>query len=443
MTDSDRLLELAGRYAEGTADAEDVRMLETALRADAEFRRRFLRYMNVDAMLGGASAASQGVGIAAATLADRQAVRVRRIAFSLGGVAATIAVCTSIWWHHSAAATAANFAVLTATTDARWSDPNVELALSSGEMPSGLLQLEAGSVEFLLVDGATVIMQGPVKFHFVGRKRIVMVEGRVVCSCPTIESRVTVETPQAEIVDLGTVFSVEARLDQSTRVAVLSGEVEVKGAQPQRVRKGEAVEVRTKQVTRLEPMSPAESERLARALRPEYAQDADAPNLLADPGFEQGVPSHIWHGTDECLESMAQGGRSGGAVRIRARSHRFWPLVKQIVKTGDISGKLVAVSVWGMTPAGDPLHGRQHSVLKLAFVDADHREFACASRRFLDSDSVKDKYEQVAVAATAPAGTHGVQVQLILNAAGQKTGSVIFDDAVLVIGDVPRLPHNP
>ena len=45
-------LELARRYIEGTATAEETRALEAALRTDAAFRRQFLRYANVDAALG-------------------------------------------------------------------------------------------------------------------------------------------------------------------------------------------------------------------------------------------------------------------------------------------------------------------------------------------------------------------------------------------------------
>lgn len=52
MNPQPKNLELARRYIEGTATAEETRALEAALRTDAAFRRQFLRYANVDAALG-------------------------------------------------------------------------------------------------------------------------------------------------------------------------------------------------------------------------------------------------------------------------------------------------------------------------------------------------------------------------------------------------------
>lgn len=52
MNPHQQRLELARRYVEGTATADETRALEEALRTDAEFRRQFLRYANVDAALG-------------------------------------------------------------------------------------------------------------------------------------------------------------------------------------------------------------------------------------------------------------------------------------------------------------------------------------------------------------------------------------------------------
>jgi ferric-dicitrate binding protein FerR (iron transport regulator) len=434
MNSSARLLELAALYSHGTVTADELHTLEGALRNDAAFRKQFLRYLNVDSVLGGmAPLGTSGTSVLSSVAVGNR----RNVAFAMAGIVAAVAVAVSIWWQRSVPRNLSDtpIAVVTAMTNARWADPNVELALNSGEMPSGPLRLTAGRVEFFLADGATAVVQGPAEFRFAERKRIVVTQGRIVCSCPTPESRVTVVTPETEIVDLGTVFSVEARPDQSTRVAVLRGEVEVKGTQPQRLRQGDVAEVTKTQVIRLDPLSAEESERLAGLWQAEFLPNADMPNRLLDPGMEQGLASKLWHGTAECLEATPTDGRSGAAIRIRAHSHRFWPLVKQDLNTGDISGKLVAASVWGATPGDDRLSGRQHAVLKLAFIDAEGREFACATRRFLNAGSIPDRFEQATVAAKAPTGASGVQVQLILNATGLKSGSIIFDDASLMIGN--------
>jgi len=453
MNDPDQLLELTARYMEGATSVEETRALQEMLRSDAALRRRFLSYMNIDSVLGGMVVARHEAVASPLSRSPGKRTRTWRRTAGVLGLAALVVVCAGVWraWPGRgagsespavvAAPRSASVALVTATHHALWTDPNVELALNSGEMPAGMLRLAAGRVEFLLPDGATMVVQGPAAFRFADRKRIDLAEGRVICSCPTPESRLTVVTPQTEVVDLGTVFSVETRDDQSTHVAVLSGEVEVRGAQSQRLRQGEAAEVRTSRVTRLEPLSAAECERLEKAMRIEFKADSNTPNQLSDAGFEQDGP--LWHGTDPCLERMPTGGRSGGAMRIRAQNHPFWPLAKQDVRTGDISGQLVSASVWACTPGSDRLRERQHAVLKLAFVDAEGREFACATRHFLKADSPSDEFVQAVVAAKAPAGTHGVQVQLILNAARLKSGSVIFDDVSMVTGDWALPLKNP
>ena len=157
MNNSDRLLELASRYAEGAASTEEVRTLEEALRTDAAFRRDYLRYLNVDMVLGSVTAERAA--------ADKPTLKRGWIGLavsSLMALAALLTISVSIWRQRpgatggsgAVAAPAASLAVLAATTDARWADPNMELSLNSGELPAGLLRLSAGRVEFLLADGA-------------------------------------------------------------------------------------------------------------------------------------------------------------------------------------------------------------------------------------------------------------------------------------------------
>jgi len=320
-----------------------------------------------------------------------------------------------------------------ATTNARWADPNVELALSSGERLAGPLRLESGRAEFQMVDGATVVLDGPASVRFAERKVVFVDEGRVFCQCPTPESRLSVITPQTKVVDLGTEFSVEARADASTRVAVLSGKVDVKSPNAGVLTAGEAVEVRRDVVVRLKPLTPEEMQ----ALMPESVSTTvthrdGGQNKLADPGLESALPSTLWRGTDECLQSAIAAGRTGNAVRIRA-GRKSYPIVKQRVETGDVSGRVVQASVWAMSPADDPLSERQFAVLKIAFLNSAGREFACSARHFLHQGLPPGVYVPAQLAAQAPPGTRSVEVQLMLAASSLKSGSVCFDDASLVV----------
>jgi hypothetical protein len=83
--------------------------------------------------------------------------------------------------------------------------------------------------------------------------------------------------------------------------------------------------------------------------------------------------------------------------------------------------------------AGDPLAGQQRAIVKISFVDDAGKEFARAERHFLKAGGPDDRFVEGRIAAIAPPGTHGVNYTVLLNADGRPTGSIVVDDAKLVI----------
>jgi hypothetical protein len=434
MTDRERILQLFGRHADGVLTDAESRDLEASLSADRTLRREFLSYLNVDAALAGSMPALR-------VLKGGQPPRSVRVHSLWIGFAAAAVVMLSLaitWFRQSRPSrTAQPFVTLAAANEAVWSDPNMELALRSGELPPGSLRLESGSAEFLCADGATVLMRGPAVVRFPERKRVFVEQGRIFCRCPSPDSRLSVETPTTEVVDLGTEFAVDARADRSTFVAVLSGEVQVGRAQQRRLHKGEAVEVRGDGILAIQPLAREEFSELLLASPSVNDAVRHGENLLRDPGFEKGLSEQTWNGTDTNIEAIRSGGRSGGGVRVFARGYANWPQCRQKIDTGDIAGKHVVASVWAATPARDPLRARQVAMLKIVFVNGEGRDFAFAMRRFVNPKSEPDHFEQAQVAAFAPPGTRQVQIQLMLNSNLLDSGSVVFDDASLVIADAP------
>jgi len=432
MNTNDPRFELIRRHRDGEATAEDLAQLGSSLRNDASFREAYVRYMNLDVALGAvAKTNSPPVKV-------NVSFRSRWLQWRpLAAAAAVFLLMGTLWFGVERTKTLTPFAMLMATTNARWADPNTELALSSGEPVKGALRLESGRAEFQTLDGALVVLDGPASVRFAERKVVFVDEGRVFCQCPTPESRLSVITPQTKVVDLGTEFSVEARADASTRVAVLSGKVDVKSPNAGVLTAGEAVDVRRGAVVRLKPLTPEEmAELMPESISTTVTHGDGGQNKLSDPGFENAVPSLLWRGTDECLQSAIAAGRTGNAVRVRAAGKHF-PVVKQRVETGDVSGRLVQASVWAMSPMEDPFSERQFAVLKFAFLNAERREFACSTRHFLHKGEPANVYVPAQLAALAPQGTRFVEVQLMLAAGSQKAGSVCFDDASLVIAAEP------
>ncbi len=432
MTD-DRLDHLIDAHLSGAMSDDERLELDARLLHSAADRGRFWRLAETHVLLH--EGIQQLVAESPRTPAPRSPAHPMRW---LAAAAVLVFACVLAWRGIVPKASAPQpFATLTAANEAQWADPNVELALRGGELPPGPLRLDSGTAEFLCADGATVVMRGPATVRFLARKRVAVESGKVFCRCPSPESRLSVETPTTEVVDLGTEFAVDARADHSTLVAVLSGEVQVGKTRQKRLHKGEAVEVRSDGILAIQPLAREEFPELLLASPSVSDAVQHGGNLLLDPGFENGLSEQTWNGTDTNIEAIRSGGRSGGAVRVFARGYANWPQCRQKINTGDIAGKLVVASVWAATPAHDPLRGRQVAMLKIVFVNGDGRDFAFAMRRFVNPKSEPDHFEQAQVAAFAPPGTRQVQIQLMLNSDLLNSGSVIFDDASLVIADEP------
>lgn len=441
---SARIHELIGRYADGTASAAEVAELEAALRAGADIRKAFLRYMNVDTALTAAAPALRVVKSGTATpMVSRRSMRP---VWAIAAAALVLFLAVAMLFRDRTAPPPAGkgtqataFVTLAAANEAVWADPNVELALRAGELPPGVVRLESGTAEFLFADGATLVMRGPASVRFPARKRVTLESGKVFCRCPSPESRISVDTHATEIVDLGTEFAVEARPDRSTLVAVLSGEVRVGRTATRVLRKGEAVEVRGDGIMAIQPLAREDFAELLRSSPVVSDALQSGRNLLADPGFEKGLAEETWSGTEPNLEAVGTGGRSGAAVRIDSDGRAHWPQCRQRLETGDIAGRLVVATAWA-APDASPLQPRQSAVLKLVFVNEAGRDFAFAMRRFLSSASTPGRFEQAQVAAFAPPGTRRVQMQLMFQTHLRDTGAILFDDASLIIADAPAIP---
>jgi hypothetical protein len=436
MKKNDEYLKLIGLYLDGTADEVQTRTLESALRSDRELRREFLSYIHLDAALQSGQSAPRTAPVPPARTPSA-ALRVW-----LGCAAALVLSLGGAMWHYTKSRMPSKespvpFAVLAAARETVWADPNIELALRAGEMPSQRIELESGAAEFVCADGARVILHGPAALRFVERRRIFLDHGRALFRCPNEESRLTVETPGTEIVDLGTEFWVESLPKVTTRVHVLSGEVQVGRNTRHRLHAGDSAEIRSDGLLVIPPLSTnAFAELLPSSPQSDWREPATETNLLRDPGFEAGLMGGPWSGTEGHTEPTPQG-RSGRGIRIGAGRNAHWPLCRQTLETGDIGGRMVTASAWAAVSPGDPLCSRQHALLKIAFKNAEGRDFAFAVQRFVGPGSLPGRFLSAQIAAIAPHGTQRVQFQLLLHSDLQDSGSVIFDDASLSISDPP------
>jgi hypothetical protein len=348
-------------------------------------------------------------------------------------------------------------AVLNASVEPVWRDSNVDLMLRRGALPTGPMELLSGSVELLFGSGGIAVIEGPAIFEPIASDALSVTQGSVRCRCPLPGSELRVETPKGTVTDLGTEFAMSIRPDMPLRVGVIEGRVRLDLANStQLMVAGEAVSIdgeghATDDIGFLNDFG-------RRASLIPFDEDAFnvGADLLADPSFESSSDAKPatgslsrqppfakavlqlgpWSGTPGHVETISHPVASGArAVRISARGNPFWPLVVQRCTTGDISGKTVLAAVKASHVAGDPLAGSQRAIVKIAFIDEKGVEFGGAERHFLKVGGPDDRFVEGRISAIAPQGTHGVNYTVLLNACGLSTGSLVFDDAKLVVVD--------
>lgn len=87
------------------------------------------------------------------------------------------------------------------------------------------LQLELGSMEILLANGAKLTVDGPVDFNATSLDTMRLNIGKVVAAVPRTARGYTIVTPTTEVVDIGTQFGLSVDESGATEVHVFDGDV--------------------------------------------------------------------------------------------------------------------------------------------------------------------------------------------------------------------------
>jgi hypothetical protein len=106
----------------------------------------------------------------------------------------------------------------------RQADDQQKSALRAGER----VTIDSGLAVVEFVDGATVVLEGPINFTLESATCGYLHRGKMVAHVPPRASGFTVQTTSATIIDRGTEFGVEVTADGVSNVAVLKGRVDVK-----------------------------------------------------------------------------------------------------------------------------------------------------------------------------------------------------------------------
>lgn len=251
MSETADLRSLFVDYANGSISAEQIQALEAALREDPDMRREFIEYMNIDSALGdmaalseaelaefekakiddGSRATAAGLSEVMAGTDDRPSQTYRVVAV-LGAVAATLLIAALLWFANPGKNEQAPVATLVTDVDA--------VLLCDGqpckgtELQVGKYQLDRGLLHLQFDDGVMVYVEAPARFDAISDKRVMLHSGRLSARVPPEGIGFTVETPEAEVIDFGTEFSVDVE-GGASEVHVFEGLVRVHpGASNQR-----------------------------------------------------------------------------------------------------------------------------------------------------------------------------------------------------------------
>jgi hypothetical protein len=262
---NNELHRLVGEFCHGTLSESDRGILDAALETDEHARQFYNNYMFLHAELFTQLATICGE--------ERGADFTRSSAwrFWLKIAAAIIGVAIGSGWLTYLATRSAPdggqvaraevdgvdrstaVAKITATRNCLWNSPSEDVGFGSTLFAGQQLDLATGLVEVTFIDGAQVVLEGPVRFDLKAADLAELHEGRIAAVVPECARGFEVATNGLNVVDLGTEFGVLAEADE-TEVHVFRGLVmaHVLDAAGQQVR---TVELNTAEAARITPAS--------------------------------------------------------------------------------------------------------------------------------------------------------------------------------------------
>jgi FecR protein len=262
---------------ENLTDAE-AEELEAILSQSAAARTMYVRYMNVDAALGWeiSSTASVADLTPACQAASHEAVdksRRRFIRWAVAAIAGSLLIfgtdvvlrrrmtaphagpkkATGIHRESDAATDAVQVAAVTEIgPNARWAvTPRVNMAPTELRA-SDVVCVTEGQINVTFEGGAVVTLYAPAMMEAISPMKGRAIQGKMAANVVDGAQGFTIETPQATVVDLGTMFGVEIGDEGATDVVVFKGAVDLhfdsqpgagERSTPQRLTSGEAMRI--------------------------------------------------------------------------------------------------------------------------------------------------------------------------------------------------------
>jgi len=213
---------LISAYLDGMLAPEKLEELEAWINSDPANAKRFADAVYLDERLQAEAKLKQF------TVKEEKVVAPDFVRVPWGMIAA-LAACLLLglfYWRPSGTnQPTPAFVTVAQLVNTKWADGE---SLAVGDrISSRTLQLLGGIVHLRFDSGVGVTLEGPAEFEIESFELMRLTSGLLTATVPPGAEGFRVDTPSAQVVDLGTAFGIQQFADGSSKVSVFDGEVEI------------------------------------------------------------------------------------------------------------------------------------------------------------------------------------------------------------------------
>jgi hypothetical protein len=210
--------DLIGTYMDGRATADEIQKLEALLRADPDFRHRFIEHLNVDDALGEYASAHKTDPVPA----PRRRTRPPTVQWFASAASVVIVAGLALWGLSRTMAPSvdgASVEVIAAAEDSGYA--------SGQQFDATRVAIAEGWLNLRLESGVTIELAGPADLEIIDPMHLSVQRGSVMIDVGEQTEGFVIDTATTRVIDLGTRFTVNVDQAGETDVVVLEGEVEL------------------------------------------------------------------------------------------------------------------------------------------------------------------------------------------------------------------------
>ncbi len=225
MTDSPHT-ERIQRALEGLLSPEDQRALEAEIVRDESLRAEYVEQLWLHAQLKARRDDLKAFfdEHALEEPVREQTPRWRFFAPALAAAACVVLGLGAWFWLQNGR----NVAVLAQAENCKWAGSELP-TVENAQLGRGRLALVEGIATLRFESGATVTMEAPTTLDILDKMHCRLIEGTVTAEVPEPAHGFTFDTPDIQVVDLGTKFGVTTASTGNSQVRVFEGEVKIGG----------------------------------------------------------------------------------------------------------------------------------------------------------------------------------------------------------------------